>query len=116
MPHAKILIVHHEAELVRAVTLSFESAGYDVVHTAGGPDATRTAVREQPDVIVLGRPSGEGSDLAERLRKDPRSMSIPVIGLDEVAPSIETDGPDRAVEPQTLLDRVGAVLAGTPSD
>jgi two-component system KDP operon response regulator KdpE len=83
MPCAKIMIVDDELDLVRALTLRFKSAGYDVIHATDGVVATQVAVREQPDVIVLdvGLPGGDGHTVADRLRKNVKSLSIPVVYL-----------------------------------
>ena len=83
MAHAKIMIVDDEVDLVRALTLRFKSAGYEVVTATDGVTATQVAVREQPDAIVLdiGLPGGDGHTVAERLRSNMKTMSIPVVYL-----------------------------------
>ena len=53
MPHAKIMVVDDEVDLVRALTIRFRSAGYEVIQATDGVAATQLAVKEQPDVIVL---------------------------------------------------------------
>jgi DNA-binding response OmpR family regulator len=42
MPCATIMIVDDELDLVRALTLRFTSAGYDVIHATDGVVATGT--------------------------------------------------------------------------
>jgi DNA-binding response OmpR family regulator len=80
---AKIMIVDDERELVRALTLRFKSAGFDVVHSGDGVTAMQIAIREQPDAIVLdiGLPGGDGHMVAERLRENSKTMSIPIVYL-----------------------------------
>ena len=83
MPHAKIMIVDDEMDLVRALTLRFKSAGYEVIQALDGLSATQVAVQEQPDVIVLdiGLPAGDGHTVTERLRNNPKLMATPVVYL-----------------------------------
>ncbi len=80
---AKILVVDDEPDVIKALQLRLRGAGYDVVHATDGATATQTAIREQPDLIILdlGMPAGDGHTVAARLGMNTRTRAIPVIYL-----------------------------------
>ncbi|MGE3841965.1 MAG: response regulator transcription factor, partial [Vicinamibacterales bacterium] len=59
------------------------AAGYDVLSATDGLTATRAAIHERPDAIVLdiGLPAGDGHVIARRLLDHPRTSGIPIIFL-----------------------------------
>jgi two-component system KDP operon response regulator KdpE len=83
MERSKILIVDDEPDIIRALSLRLRNAGYDVVQASDGATATLLAVRESPDLILLdiGMPAGNGHTVLARLRKNIRTMTVPVIYL-----------------------------------
>ena len=81
MAKARILVADDEPDVVRALTLRLKAAGYEVVTANDGLEATRVAVQELPDLILLdiGMPCGDGHTVARRLREKPKTADIPVI-------------------------------------
>jgi len=75
MTKQKMLIVDDEADLVRSLSMRLRANGYEVVSAMDGVEATKMAIHEQPDVIVLdiGMPAGDGHVVAERLRDSPKA-------------------------------------------
>ncbi len=80
---AKILVVDDEPEIVIAIAMRLKSAGYNVITACDGIEATRLAIHQNPDVIVLdiGMPCGDGHTIANRLANTVATMMKPVIFL-----------------------------------
>ncbi len=83
MSKGKILVVDDEPAIVKAVSMRLHANGYDVITAMDGLQATNTAIKEQPDVIILdiGMPAGSGHVVAERLKNSSKTCSIPIIYL-----------------------------------
>jgi two-component system, OmpR family, phosphate regulon response regulator PhoB len=78
---AAILIVEDDAYCARLLNIRLEHAGHVVTIAADG-DAALQAIRESlPDLIVLDLllPRLNGAQLAQQLRHDPRTASIPIL-------------------------------------
>jgi DNA-binding response OmpR family regulator len=87
----KILIVDDEQDLVDLIIYNLQRHGYDVVCAYNGIDALDLARRETPDLIVLDLmlPGLDGTEVARRLKSDPRTNTIPLVML--TAKGEETD-------------------------
>ena len=83
MSKRKVLVVDDEPDIVRALSLRLKSNGYDVVIARDGLQATATAVREEPDLVILdiGMPCGDGHTVALRLRDNSKTCMVPIIAL-----------------------------------
>ena len=83
MANRKILIVDDELDVVRVVSMRLRSAGYDVITASDGMTATKMAVSQAPDLIILdiGMPCGDGHTVAARLQNNVNTMSIPTLFL-----------------------------------
>jgi two-component system OmpR family response regulator len=83
MCRGRILVVDDEPEIVHSLSLRLRSEGYQVSTAMDGHGATKTAIAEQPDLIILdiGMPAGNGHVVVERLRNIPETADIPVIYL-----------------------------------
>jgi two-component system, cell cycle response regulator DivK len=105
-----------------------ELAGYRVSQAKDGAEALRKATDLLPDIILmdLSLPDIHGSDVARRLRKDPRTRRIPLIVVTGHAPEnvqSQTLPYDAFVTkpcpPDALVDEVARLLAmrkNPPSD
>jgi len=121
----KILIVDDERDIVKALTIRLQGAGYEVVTAFDGAQAIFVAHKERPDLIILDirMPAGDGFGVAEKLKHSASTFSIPVIFL--------TGGPERNSEekamtlgarfyikkpydPEELLDAIKRALEGDP--
>jgi DNA-binding response OmpR family regulator len=80
---AKILVVDDEPDVIRALTMRLKFAGYEVIAASDGASATRIAVTEQPDLIILdiGLPCGDGHAVASRLCDNSNTATVPIIFL-----------------------------------
>ncbi|MCP4545052.1 MAG: response regulator transcription factor [bacterium] len=83
MSKGKILIVDDEPEIVKSIWMRLKANDYDVVSAMDGMQATNTAIRENPDLIILdiGLPGGSGHIVVDRLRANANTFNTPVIYL-----------------------------------
>ncbi len=83
MSKGRILVADDEPEIVRSLTLRLNAAGYDVSSATDGLSATKKAIEEQPELIILdiGMPAGNGHVVVERLRNIGETSHIPIIYL-----------------------------------
>ena len=83
MANSKILIVDDDPDLRQALRLRLRANRYDTVNAEDGYSAIALAYKEQPNLIILdlGLPAGDGFVVLERLQKDDKLSTIPVIVL-----------------------------------
>jgi DNA-binding response OmpR family regulator len=83
MSTRKILIVDDDPDLRQALRLRLRANHYDTVNAGDGYSAIAQAYKERPDLIILdlGLPAGDGFVVLERLQRDDKLSSIPVIVL-----------------------------------
>ncbi len=123
---AKILVVEDEPDVIRALTMRLKFAGFEVIVASDGASATRIAVTEQPDFIILdiGLPCGDGHTVARRLRKNMNTTTVPIIFLTartsqaDCAKAMEVGAADFITKPFTadqLLSSVERALNGIQS-
>jgi two-component system KDP operon response regulator KdpE len=113
-----VLLVDDDRPLLRAVSLGIGAHGYDVATAEDGPAAIRSAVKIQPDVILLdlGLPGLSGIDVIESVRA---WSDVPIIVLSarhqsaaKVA-ALDAGADDYVTKPfgmDELLARMRAVL------
>jgi two-component system, cell cycle response regulator DivK len=96
-----------------------ELAGYRVSQAKDGAEALRKANDLLPDIILmdLSLPDIDGSDVARRLRKDPRTRQIPLVVVTGHAPEnvqghTHYDGfVIKPCPPDALVEEVARLLA-----
>ncbi len=83
MSNGKILVVDDEVDIVRSLSMRLRAEGYEVSVAMDGLGATKKAIQEQPELIILdiGMPAGNGHVVVERLRNIDQTAQIPVIYL-----------------------------------
>jgi two-component system KDP operon response regulator KdpE len=83
MANSKILIVDDDPDLRQALRLRLRANKYDTMNAVDGYSAIALAYKERPDLIILdlGLPAGDGFVVLERLQKDDKLSTIPVIVL-----------------------------------
>jgi len=83
MATQKILIVDDDPDLRQALRLRLRANQYDTVHAVDGYSAIAQAYKERPNLIILdlGLPAGDGFVVLERLQRDDKLCSIPVVVL-----------------------------------
>jgi DNA-binding response OmpR family regulator len=116
----KILIVDDEPELVRALALRLNSAGYETQSAVDGIAATEMALSYRPDLVLLdiGLPFKDGYQVAKMLRTAPHTAHIPIVFLTartwdlDKARQIHPDGyVVKPYQPAELLEIVARVIA-----
>ena len=117
----KILIVDDERDIVKALMIRLQGAGYDVVTAFDWAQGVFMAHKEKPDLILLDirMPAGNGFSVAQRLKRSIHTFTIPVIFL---TGSPEKNAEDKAMamgarfyikkpyDPEELLDAVKRAL------
>lgn len=83
MPQPKILIVDDDPDLRQALRVRLRANHYDTVSASDGYSAISQAYKEHPNLVILdlGLPAGDGFVVLDRLQKDDKLSTIPVIVL-----------------------------------
>jgi DNA-binding response OmpR family regulator len=78
---ALILLVDDDELLQELVKIALEGEGYQVAQALTGAEMKRELLRRKPDLIVLdvALPDADGRDLLAALKKDPKTVNIPVL-------------------------------------
>ncbi len=119
--NARILVVDDEEDIQDVVVMALQAAGFGTVTAADGQEGFVAAVDQRPDLAIVDwmMPNVNGLELLRRLRRDERTVELPVImltakteinhrtqGLDEGA----DDYLGKPFSPKELVSRVKAVL------
>lgn len=83
MEKRRILIVDDEPDVLMLLGERLTKAGYDVVKAASGKEALELARSKSPQLIILdiAMPGMDGSEVANTLREDVVTKTIPIIFL-----------------------------------
>jgi two-component system, OmpR family, phosphate regulon response regulator PhoB len=117
----RILIVEDEQDIADLIGFNLQRAGYEVIKAHDGIEGTEAALRERPDLIVLDLmlPGRDGYAVFRELRRDPRTVDVPVIMLTARAQTedriqgLEAGADDyltKPFSPKELMLRVQAIL------
>ena len=81
MDKKRILLVEDEEDMVYAVTIQLEAAGFEVLAADNGQDGLKKAKKEKPDLIILDLmlPKMDGYKVCGLLKADTRYNKIPII-------------------------------------
>jgi two-component system, OmpR family, phosphate regulon response regulator PhoB len=79
----RILIVEDEKDIADLIGFNLVRAGFEVLKASDGLEGTEIALKERPDLIILDLmlPGRDGYSVFRELRRDSRTMNIPVIML-----------------------------------
>lgn len=79
----RILAVDDEPHILKLVSFSLKSGGFDVLEATDGLSAVEIALREQPDLILLDvmMPALDGYEACRRLKACDATSAIPVLML-----------------------------------
>lgn len=93
----KVLLIEDSAGFRKAVSGNLITNGYEVLEAGSGKIGVSTALREQPDLIILDlfMPGMHGFEVCRRLKQELRTAGIPVLVL---------TGNDREGQDITCLD------------
>lgn len=124
---SRILVVDDEPALVELVSYNLRSKGYKVQSASNGREALAHAFRDPPDLILLDlmMPQVSGLTVAERLRENDLTRTVPIIMLtargehmDQLA-GFRAGADDYVPKPfamDLLLARIEAVLRRVNAD
>ena len=119
----KILVVEDEIQYAKMIAVRLQSAGYDVSISTDAYGGTQSAIRSNPDLIILDlmMPAGGGFSLLDRISKIPMASTIPVIILtgriidDSIKKTADKYGVKRIIrkpyEKDDLLNTVETMLS-----
>jgi len=119
----KILVVEDEIQFAKMIAMRLQSAGYDVDISTDAYGGTQSAIRSNPDLIILDlmMPAGGGFALLDRINKIPLTSTIPVIILtgrvidDNIQNTAEKYGVKRIIrkpyEKDDLISTIETVLS-----
>ncbi len=82
-PQKTILIVEDDPVLQKMYSEKFLFEGFKILNAKDGEEALKTALSQDPDVILLDimLPKMSGTDFLEKFRSDPKGKTIPVVAL-----------------------------------
>jgi len=121
----KILIIEDDPDIMRLLSRTLSTAGYQVTQAYGGRDALRKAETIAPDLILtdLAMPQMSGVEVVEMLKGKPETAHIPIIAVtahmwDNIAQSAGQVGVDgfinKPFSSKTLLREVAVFLSNAP--
>ena len=129
---AKILIIDDDPDIILAVQLTLEAAGYQVIEAHNGVEGLKKVEAESPDLIILDvmmDTTTEGFQVTLKLRSpDPASeyaafRDIPILMLTAIHSTTPLRfGPDedylpvdefvdKPIDPDNLVKKVASLLA-----
>ncbi|MBS3974785.1 MAG: response regulator [Actinobacteria bacterium] len=120
---ARILVVDDEPHILKLVSFSLSSAGYQVSEATDGAAGISAATEIKPDLILMDvmMPLMTGYQALERLKADPETAEIPVVMLSAKSQLYEQEeglrlGAVRYIckpfTPKVLVQMVEEVLSG----
>lgn len=121
MSKKRILIIEDELDMAELVAMRLKKEGYAVDVTNDGAEGLKQAQASPPDLIVLDLmlPGMSGTDIAQQIRNDPRTSSVPIIMAtakseeSDVVVGLHLGADDYVTKPfsmSVLAARVAAVL------
>ncbi|MGP6175189.1 MtrAB system response regulator MtrA [Corynebacterium sp. A21] len=118
---AKILVVDDDPAISEMLTIVLEAEGFQAIAVMDGNEAVETALREQPDLILLDLmlPGMNGVDICRIIRQD---STVPIVMLTaktdtvDVVLGLESGADDyitKPFKPKELVARIRARLRRT---
>jgi CheY-like chemotaxis protein len=93
----RILLVDDNAENRRFLSRRLQRRGFEVLEAVDGAAAVDMARAEKPDLVLMdmNMPAVDGWEATRRIKADPASAAVPVVGL--TAHALQGDR-ERAIE------------------
>ena len=121
---AKILIADDERDIRDLITFTLRFAGHEVIPTANGEEAYKTALEVLPDLILMDvrMPRMTGYEACTHLKAHEETRNIPVVFLSakgqesEVKTGLDMGASDFLIKPFSptqLIEVVQTVLRST---
>ncbi len=83
----KIMIIDDDIDLVEAMRITLESAGFEVIDAQDGAKGLEILIAEKPDLLILDvmmDTQDEGFQLAYQLRSSEKTRDIPILMVSAV--------------------------------
>jgi CheY-like chemotaxis protein len=118
MAPATVLLIDSDADNIAVYSTLLRHHGYEVLHAHDGETGLRLAFEARPDLVVseVFMPRDREGDVVNRLRRDDRMATTPMIVLDSI-PAFTRHRPERNLsrltkpcEPSRLLHEVERLL------
>lgn len=118
----KILIIEDDGFLLQMYSEKLDIEGYEVSSALDGAKGLKMALSQKPDLIILDLklPELDGFQILERIRKDKKTKTIPVIVLTNLSQKQDIDqcldlgANDYLIKahfvPSEVIDRVKLIL------
>jgi DNA-binding response OmpR family regulator len=122
MPHAKILIVEDDLQMLEVTRRYLENLDFSVIFTDNGSEALLLARDSKPDLAVVDAnlPGLDGFSLCRALKQSPETAKVPVIIIsgertedDDIVEGYEKGADDYLPKPfafQVLAAKISAVM------
>lgn len=121
MSRQKILVIEDEKNILELVKYNLEKENFSVIAALDGKTGLELALRDFPALIVLDGmlPSMDGIDVCKTLKRNPKTMNIPIIFLTARGEEIDRilglelgadDYVTKPFSPRELVARIKAVL------
>jgi two-component system cell cycle response regulator DivK len=122
---AKILLVEDNENNRDMLSRRLQRRGYEVVAAVDGGEAVTRAAADLPDLILMDMqlPVLDGWEATRRIKADPRTQAIPVIGLTAFAMAGDRekgldagcdDYDTKPIDFQRLVGKIEALLQRRP--
>ncbi len=91
MTPIRVVCIEDETEMIDLFSMILSREGYQVVGAPGGLQGLQTVEDTQPDLILLDlmMPDLDGWEVYQRLKSNPKTMSVPIIVVTARAQSID---------------------------
>ena len=86
----KIVIVDDEPDILFLASIMLRKAGYEVIEAANGEECLDKLKKEKPDLILLDILGVDGCKILDKIKKDERLKSIPIVMFTVVAEDYAT--------------------------
>jgi two-component system phosphate regulon response regulator PhoB len=121
MAKKRILVIEDELDMAELIAMRLKKEGYAVEVANDGSDGLKLAQASPPDLVVLDLmlPGMSGTEIAQQIRNDPRTASVPIIMAtakseeSDVVVGLHLGADDYVTKPfsmSVLAARVAAVL------
>src|SRR5215203_2766565 len=117
-----VLLADRSLTIQRVVELTFATEDVNVIAVSDGDRAIEVIGRSRPDVVLadVGMPRGNGYELADYMRRQPRLAAVPILLLHGAFEAVDhakvqavgADGVlTKPFDPAVLIGRVNELLA-----
>jgi putative two-component system response regulator len=117
---ARILVVEDDMAIRTLLLSLLERNGYQVVLAADGDAGLRAVAEHEPDVLLLdvGLPTIDGFEVTRRLRRNPRTRTLPIImltaraSLDDTVEGLDAGADDFVTKPFQATELLARIRSG----